>query len=525
MLDGQRFRYCGANAANDIGTVGTANGNHYGGVDHSGSYLTTHTQADAFLNSAARMNLRVIKATWSAHTTNHVDAVEPTLGVYNAAALDPLDYTLSRCAALGMKVIVPLAEQYFVKPWYVSVTGGGGNDQFYLRTATVNAYKAHIAFVLNHVSPYTGLAMKNDPTVLCFEIGNEFILDGVTNAQYATWADDIGHYIKVTLGAQQLVQDGAYGVIPDCLTSPYLDIFDQHAYDRFRTPAFLINEAHTAHTAGKAYFVGEFDWTDWIQGTGAWTLDHMLDAWERSPYIDGGTFWDLLAPLTIWNDGYTLHSPGDDANMRTRGNMLADHALRMKGITPTTFVSDTFTGVDGTVLSSHVGETGATWAFNDGWTDVARIQNNRLYGGSGQGRYYSTGIPASSDYTVTADIYVASNSGYAGVLAHVLTEQNYSYAAHVWNYGGTVMVFLDYTPAGTLATHTIATPVVGSSHTLRLKIQNTGLSAYWDDMTTPVIGPIYNTGLPSAGRAGVILGGGASPTTGYHINSLTATDL
>jgi hypothetical protein len=169
MLNGARFRFGGANAANDIGTVGSANGNAYGGTVVSGSYITTHAQVDAYLASASAMKLGVIKATWSAHTTNHPLSVEPTLGTYNAAALDPLDYALSKCAALGIRLVIPLAEQYTVKPWYVSVTGGttSSNDEFYTRTATINAYKNHISFVLDHVNTYTGVALKDEPAILC----------------------------------------------------------------------------------------------------------------------------------------------------------------------------------------------------------------------------------------------------------------------------------------------------------------------------------------------------------------------
>jgi hypothetical protein len=55
-----------------------------------------------------------------------------------------------------------------------------------------------------------------------------------------------------------------------------------------------------------------------------------------------------------------------------------------------------------------------------------------------------------------------------------------------------------------------------------LKVEGTALSVYWGGVLK--IGPVTHPLLPAAGRAGTIQGG-ASTTTGFHIDSLTATDL
>jgi hypothetical protein len=228
--------------------------------------------------------------------------------------------------------------------------------------------------------------------------------------------------------------------------------------------------------------------------------------------------------LTIWNDGYTLHYPGDNANMQTRGDMLADYAQRMAGITPKTFVLDTFTGTDGTVLSSHVGETGATWDFRDGYTDVASIKSNRLWAAS-LTHYFASGIPASADYEVSADIYIASqlSGGVAGVAIRSRTKSDISYTGHFGMSGASAFCYiLGYPGAGGIGFAGVATPSVGSTHTLKLKAQGTALSLYWDGAL--VVGPVTNTGYLTAGRAGVIIGGGSS-TTGFHLDNITAVDL
>jgi hypothetical protein len=328
----------------------------------------------------------------------------------------------------------------------------------------------------------------------------------------------------VVKGAKQLVQDGHYG--PYGLTSA-CDIYDQHAYDQWRTPSFLIGQAQACHAAGKAYFVGEFDWHQGSLISGAWNLDQQLDAWERSTYIDGSTFWDLLAPLTNWSDGYTLHYPGTSADMITRGVMLSDHAQRMAGMTPKTFLSDSFTGANGTALGAHVGEVGAAWDFNELWTAVSSIQNNRLTPSSGESHYYASGVPASADYIVGADIYTATAlpNSFAGVTARTETKTDYGYQAYIVSASGTPHIGLDYnntTGYTTIATRAITAPVVGSTHRLELKVQGSSLTLYWDGVALGA--SVTHTSLMSAGRAGVIMGGG-SPTTGFHLDNITATDL
>jgi len=537
MLNGSRFRFGGANCANDIGSVGPANGNPYGAtVDATGDYyITPHAQVDALLTSASAMKLGVLKATWSVHTVSSGNAVEPSLGSYNTAALDPICYAISQAKPLGIRFVLPFCEEYFAKGWYVSQTGGGSTDNFYTRTATINAYKNHISFVLDHVNPYTGVALKNEPQIVCWQIGNEFTAPSLTWQQYADWGDDIGHHIKVVKGAQQLVQDGHYGPggSTELMAQTWIDGYDQHAYDQYRTPSFLENEAAFCHANGKFYFVGEFDWTDAPTNPSLahtnWYVDEQLDAWERSSNIDGATFWDLLGPNTAWNDGYTLHYPGTSNDMSQRAGMLSDHAQRMTGITPKTFVSDDFTGTNGTTQTAHTGATGAVWAYVNGWTGPSAIQNNRLYAGASDAVLYASGIPASADYTVTADIYTASlvSTGYAGVTGRSYTTGDYYYDAYIWWSSGTATIYLEYGHPGTdttLGAHVVTTPTVGSTHTLRLKLQGTSLSVYWDNMTTPVIGPITHTSLTAAGRAGTVQGHG-SATTGFHIDSFTATDL
>src|ERR1022692_1236936 len=78
------------------------------------------------------------------------------------------------------------------------------------------------------------------------------------------------------------------------------------------------------------------------------------------------------------------------------------------------FVTDSFTDTAGTALTSHTGETGATWAKNGGFSggSVIITDSNRIRSGvSGASVYYASGDPNLADYSVSADVYVASAAG------------------------------------------------------------------------------------------------------------------
>jgi hypothetical protein len=109
-----------------------------------------------------------------------------------------------------------------------------------------------------------------------------------------------------------------------------VDIYCNHSYGA--APAQIVTNAATVHSHGKAFFLGEYTWTDkdTIGFPTSWTLTQMLSAIEASTYVDGDNFWELLAPLAQFGGGFALHWPGDNADMVTRATQLANHALQMR---------------------------------------------------------------------------------------------------------------------------------------------------------------------------------------------------
>ena len=79
----------------------------------------------------------------------------------------------------------------------------------------------------------------------------------------------------------------------------------------------------------------------------------------------------------------------------------------------TAFVTDTFTDTNGTAITSHTGELGATWAIwtpGNSATTPNVIQSNLLISAevNTNAWYYASGTPSSADYTVSANLVYIS---------------------------------------------------------------------------------------------------------------------
>src|SRR5687768_18589815 len=79
------------------------------------------------------------------------------------------------------------------------------HDSFYTDPVIKQWYKNWIAHLLNRVNTYNGIAYKDDPTIMTWELGNEprCLSAGVygrsnncTTQTLIAWADEISNYIK-----------------------------------------------------------------------------------------------------------------------------------------------------------------------------------------------------------------------------------------------------------------------------------------------------------------------------------------
>lgn len=312
MLNEHPFRFAGANM-------------HWLALDDSTNYPSQFRVNDG-LDAAKEMGATVVRSHSLGISTGCSNCIEPTLGVFNATAFEHVDYALKAARDRGIRLIIPLTDN-----WHYP-TGGKHNftdwrhisdeNQFYSNPQVIADFEAYIRTLLNHVNSYTGIAYKDDPTIMAWETGNE--LDPPIR-----WTETISTYIK-SIDSNHLVVDGRSGVDPRVASVANVDIVSHHYYPM--SISHLENDAHAAKVAGKAFIVGEFDWNN---ANGGDTLHSFLAAIEANAAIAGDTFWELWSHEDEYgyvSNGvqYTLHYPGDTVAMRTSVRQLRTHAYEMR---------------------------------------------------------------------------------------------------------------------------------------------------------------------------------------------------
>lgn len=214
------------------------------------------------LAEAKSMGANTIRATSLGASVGCPACIEPSLGVFNQTAFTAIDYAVYEAKADGLRLIIPLVDNwhYYIggKHTFTDWLGIPDEDDFFTDPTAIAAYETYISTVLNHVNPLTGLALKDDPTILAWETGNELATSNGTWSN--AWTATVSSFIK-SIAPSQLVADGhllnGYPTAAQ-LSLPDVDLYTDHMYPP-NLPE-LASDASAVAAAGKAYFVGEYDW-------------------------------------------------------------------------------------------------------------------------------------------------------------------------------------------------------------------------------------------------------------------------
>ncbi|MTD13746.1 hypothetical protein GIS00_07290 [Nakamurella sp. YIM 132087] len=338
MLDGQVFRFAGANQ-------------YYLGLDDNirddkgNPTFPPQSRTDDALNSAVRTGATVVRSHTLGMSVGCAVCIEPRRGVFDDTAFRSADYAIYRAGKLGLKLMIPLVDQW---RWYhggistftgwrgytnnPDVSRNASNNQaqraseahFYTDPNVIADFRQYVRHILEHVNPYTGLAYKDDPTIMAWETGNEI---WTANPD---WTQQLASFIKHTVGAKQLVADGTaatgMSVSNAAIDAPDVDIVGGHFYPV--DVAWMQRDAAVAAAHDKAYVVGEFDWTDKA------ATAKLLAAVEKDRNISGDLYWVLMPHLEdgspeIHGEKYAIWSPALDPAALQIQQLLTAHAKRM----------------------------------------------------------------------------------------------------------------------------------------------------------------------------------------------------
>jgi len=262
--------------------------------------------------------------------------------------LEKLDYVLAAARQAGVKLIIPLTNNwrdFGGMDQYVRWAGGQYHDDFYSNPTIRGWYKDWISHLLNRVNTITGVAYKDDPTVMTWELGNEprCVGSGVyprspgcSVATLTSWADEISRHIK-SVDRRHLVSVGDEGFLCDDPAStdwtvncgegvdtvafgklPAIDVMSYHLYpdhwgkDAAWGTAWIERHSAEAKRVRKPVMLGEFglrdkstrnpvfrEWTDTVVATGGTGFLY----WILSGISDDGTLYPDY-------DGFTVYCPG-----------------------------------------------------------------------------------------------------------------------------------------------------------------------------------------------------------------------
>ncbi len=323
FINGLPFRFAGANIY-WLSLDENVNGVNY----------PTQFRIDDVLDTAKNMGTTVIRS-WAISVGCSL-CIEPSLNNFNDQGFQTLDYAIKAATDRNIRLILSLTTNsrvYFGSRQTFTDWRQLPEDSFFINSTVIGDYEKYISHILNHVNPYTGIAYKNDPTIMAWETGNELASSSVWPS---AWTKTIASYIK-TISSQQMVADGhsassyPYTYVDDkSLGFSNVDLFSGHYYPMDTTK--LSQDVNQVTAKNKVYFVGEFDWAN---TSGGGDLSSFLSQIKGSN-VAGDLYWSLFAHLDTYgyvqhSDGFTLHYPGDTQDMAQRAQKLRNHAYTMIG--------------------------------------------------------------------------------------------------------------------------------------------------------------------------------------------------
>ncbi|MED6111947.1 Mannan endo-1,4-beta-mannosidase 7 [Stylosanthes scabra] len=140
-------------------------------------------------------------------------------GSYNEDMFQGLDFVISEARKYGMKLVLSLVNNYEDmggKKQYVEWAKSEGQpinseDDFFTNSVVKGYYKNHIKTVLTRRNSITGIAYKDDPTIMAWELMNEIRCNSDQSGKTVqSWISEMASYLK-SIDGNHLLEAGLEG--------------------------------------------------------------------------------------------------------------------------------------------------------------------------------------------------------------------------------------------------------------------------------------------------------------------------
>jgi mannan endo-1,4-beta-mannosidase len=201
---------------------------------------------------------------------------------------------------------------------------------FYTNEVTRRLYREHVEKIVTRRNTVTGIAYRDDPTIMGYELMNEAQAPTGRWAERRAWVAEMSAYIK-SLDPDHLVAPGTWGYRTswerrEWLAEhqiPTIDYCDVHNYPRddhdsfVDSPAalreFIDNRAAAAFSIKKPFLIGEFGMgPEGYEGFSEAEWYHALFESAEQAGAGGAMFW-IITPDPGRGYGITYTTPRDEA--------------------------------------------------------------------------------------------------------------------------------------------------------------------------------------------------------------------